>query len=104
MRTECSPEQYQFEAIGRGRVVAAMSRWVVAQDIPKPMDCPIKGNISSKGERIYHMPGGVYYDRTKIDPAKAERWFCSEAEAAAAGWRPSKRLPRRSTSGAPPSS
>ncbi len=68
-----------------------MSRWLVAQDIPKPMDCPIKGNISSKGERIYHVPGGQYYDRTKIDPAKGERWFCSEEEAAASGWRPSKR-------------
>ena len=55
------------------------------------MDCPIKGNISSKGERFYHVPGGQYYDRTKIDPAKGERWFCSEEEAAAAGWRPSKR-------------
>ncbi len=36
-------------------------------------------------------PGGQYYDRTKIDPSKGERWFCSEAEAIAAGWRRSKR-------------
>lgn len=54
-------------------------------------ECPIKGNISSKGERIYHMPGGGYYDRTKIDEAKGERWFCTEEEAVEAGWRPSKR-------------
>ncbi len=53
--------------------------------------CRIKGNISSKGERIYHVPGGQYYDRTKIDPSKGERWFCSGAEATAAGWRKSKR-------------
>ncbi len=53
--------------------------------------CPIKGNISRKGERIYHTPGGQYYDRTKIDLSKGERWFCSEAEARAAGWRKSKR-------------
>ncbi len=52
-----------------------------------PDQCRIKGNISRKGERIYHMPGGEWYDRTKIDPAKGERWFCSEAEAEAAGWR-----------------
>ena len=56
-----------------------------------PDQCRIKGNISSKGERIYHAPGGQYYDRTKIDPSKGERWFCSEAEAIAAGWRRSKR-------------
>jgi endonuclease YncB( thermonuclease family) len=52
--------------------------------------CVIKGNISSKGERIYHVPGGEYYDATKIDMAKGERWFCTEAEAMAAGWRKSK--------------
>jgi endonuclease YncB( thermonuclease family) len=53
--------------------------------------CLIKGNISSKGERIYHVPGGRWYEATKIDESKGERWFCSEAEAVAAGWRPAKR-------------
>ena len=52
--------------------------------------CTIKGNISSSGEGIYHVPGGQYYDRTKINTATGERWFCSEAEAVAAGWRKSK--------------
>jgi endonuclease YncB( thermonuclease family) len=52
--------------------------------------CRIKGNISSKGERIYHVPGGRWYDPTKIDAGAGERWFCTEAEARAAGWRPSK--------------
>jgi endonuclease YncB( thermonuclease family) len=51
--------------------------------------CVIKGNIS-KGERIYHVPGGRYYDATVIDAAKGERWFCTEAEAVAAGWRKAK--------------
>lgn len=46
----------------------------------------IKGNISSSGEKIYHLPGGAYYDNTK-----AEKWFKTEAEARAAGFRPSKR-------------
>jgi endonuclease YncB( thermonuclease family) len=53
--------------------------------------CAIKGNISSNGERIYHVPGGKWYDETKISESKGERWFCSEAEARAAGWRASKR-------------
>ena len=53
--------------------------------------CPIKGNIGQSGERIYHVPGGDFYDRTIIDLAKGERWFCSEAEARAAGWRRSRR-------------
>jgi hypothetical protein len=33
------------------------------------------------------VPGSPAYERTKIDEAKGERWFCSEAEARAAGWR-----------------
>jgi endonuclease YncB( thermonuclease family) len=53
--------------------------------------CNIKGNISADGERIYHMPGQKYYNATVINQAKGERWFCSEAEAIAAGWRRSKR-------------
>ncbi len=52
-----------------------------------PGQCRIKGNINRKGERIYHVPSGQWYDRSRIDPAKGERWFCSEAEARNAGWR-----------------
>jgi hypothetical protein len=56
----------------------------------KAGQCVIKGNISTKGERIYHMPGGEYCDATVIDTSKGERWFGTEAEAVAAGWRRSK--------------
>ena len=52
----------------------------------------IKGNISvSSGERIYHVPGGEFFDQTVIDESAGERWFCTEADAVAAGWRKSKR-------------
>ncbi|TIT01144.1 MAG: DUF4236 domain-containing protein [Mesorhizobium sp.] len=53
--------------------------------------CDIKGNISNKGVRIYHLPGQRFYDETVISPPKGERMFCSEDEARAAGWRRSKR-------------
>jgi micrococcal nuclease len=49
--------------------------------------CQIKGNINSKGERIYHAPGSSSYAATWISESKGERWFCSESEARAAGWR-----------------
>ncbi len=49
--------------------------------------CVIKGNVSSSGEKIYHVPGGGSYDVTVITASKGERWFCSEQEAEAAGWR-----------------
>jgi endonuclease YncB( thermonuclease family) len=50
-------------------------------------NCQIKGNINSKGERIYHVPGSRSYGATRINEAKGERWFCSEVEAREAGWR-----------------
>ncbi|MCW5715422.1 MAG: thermonuclease family protein [Bauldia sp.] len=57
---------------------------------PQPPDpaCAIKGNISGNGDRIYHLPGASGYDETVIRVEQGERWFCTEAEAAAAGWRP----------------
>jgi hypothetical protein len=60
--------------------------------IPPDPNCPIKGNIShtSRGEntgrRLYHLPGMQDYEDTVIDLSRGERWFCSEAEAIAAGW------------------
>lgn len=49
-------------------------------------DCRIKGNISGSG-RIYHLPGQKDYEKTRISTANGERWFCTEAQAKAAGWR-----------------
>ncbi|MFC0804800.1 succinoglycan biosynthesis protein exoi [Ensifer sp. P24N7] len=52
------------------------------------ISCDIKGNISiDSGERIFHVPGQEYYSETRIRPEYGERWFCSEEEAWAAGWR-----------------
>lgn len=61
------------------------ARWASAETTA-PEGCPIKGNISKSG-RIYHAPWSPWYSRTRINTAKGERWFCSEAEAVAAGWR-----------------
>ncbi len=59
--------------------------------VTKP-GCEIKGNISiESGRKLYHVSGMEDYDRTIIDPGKGEKWFCSESEAVAAGWR---RAPR----------
>lgn len=46
----------------------------------------IKGNISSSGEKIFHVPSGDYYDITE-----AEDTFCTKSAARAAGYRESKR-------------
>ena len=52
-----------------------------------PNGCGIKGNINRDGGRIYHLPGQQHYSRTRIITGTGERWFCSEADAQAAGWR-----------------
>lgn len=53
--------------------------------------CNIKGNISlNTGEKIYHVPGQMYYEQTQISEEYGERWFCTEEEAKASGWRKSK--------------
>lgn len=61
-------------------------RWTSAES-SAPEGCAIKGNVTRNG-RIYHMPWSPWYGQIRIDSAKGKRWFCSEAEALAAGWRP----------------
>lgn len=50
--------------------------------------CNIKGNISyNGGQHIFHVPGQRDYFQTRISYMDGERYFCSEDEARAAGWR-----------------
>lgn len=53
-----------------------------------PDGCPIKGQKPSSDKRVYVLPWSAQYDRVKVRVARGERWFCSEAEAQAAGWSP----------------
>ena len=62
------------------------NRWANAEQTA-PNGCAIKGNISSNGH-IYHMPWSPWYGKVRVETDKGERWFCSEADAVAAGWRP----------------
>jgi endonuclease YncB( thermonuclease family) len=55
-----------------------------------PDECPIKGQVSS-GEKRYLLPWSPNYDKVQIRPTRGERWFCSEQEALAAGWKPVER-------------
>lgn len=58
---------------------------------PPQAGCVIKGNINAKGRRIFHVPGQEDYAATRINTARGELWFCSAAEAQAAGWVAAKR-------------
>ncbi len=59
----------------------------VAQAEEAPNGCAIKGNVNANGH-IYHMPWSPWYDKVRISGHAGKRWFCSETEAVAAGWRP----------------
>lgn len=63
------------------------SRPATSSPSPASGSCKIKGNISATGEKIYHLPGSNSYERTVINEGAGERWFCSESDAVAAGWR-----------------
>lgn len=80
----------EFSVILSKSMAASGKNVVVVTPPPQPRG-RIKGNISTSGEKIYHVPGGAYYDDTIIDESKGERWFRTEAEARAAGWRKSQR-------------
>jgi endonuclease YncB( thermonuclease family) len=55
-----------------------------------PDGCPIKGLVTGR-ERVYVLPWSPDYERGRIQKARGERWFCSEQEALAAGWKPAVR-------------
>src|SRR3954471_14201049 len=55
---------------------------------PPSPECRIKGNVNQAGERIYHLPSSPDYHRIVMRLDRGKRWFCDEAEARAAGWRP----------------
>jgi len=90
-----------YVAAEKGAVLAGRGLWAFEMDLPStyrraaasvdelPSDCQIKGNITANG-RIYHMPHNRDYGRTRINEASGERWFCTEADARRAGWRPAR--------------
>lgn len=88
-----------YDLIEKQAAVAGVGLWGMTVQAPAAYrqsggdapagDCVIKGNISNSG-RIYHMPHNQDYGRTRVDAARGERWFCTEAEARAAGWRPAR--------------
>lgn len=81
------PDPTDFRAgLGEGAAatsfVASPAARVASAPPEQRSGCMIKGNINSRGDRIYHTPSSRSYSRTI-----AERMFCTEAEAQAAGFR-----------------
>jgi endonuclease YncB( thermonuclease family) len=51
-----------------------------------PDGCPIKGQVAGDS-KTYVMPWSPSYDGARVRTGRGERWFCSETEAQAAGWK-----------------
>ncbi|MEY2554685.1 MAG: hypothetical protein QOC57_2545 [Ilumatobacteraceae bacterium] len=64
------------------RATAPSERWVASVSGECPAGYPIKANDKS---RIFHVPGGRFYDRTV-----AERCYATQDDAVADGYRPAK--------------
>jgi hypothetical protein len=52
-----------------------------------PAGCVIKGNIGPGG-KFFLLPGDPRYKLAIIDPAKGERWFCTETDARSNDFQP----------------
>jgi hypothetical protein len=50
----------------------------------------IKGVTMPNGVKTYYLPESYFYEGTVVDQAKGDRYFCSAAEALAAGFTPGK--------------
>jgi hypothetical protein len=68
----------------------SLSVLLAPAEVPPDPACTIKGNVNRKGDRIFHVPGQRDYERINMKPIE-KRWFCSEEEALAAGWRKAQR-------------
>ena len=55
-----------------------------------PDGCPIKGQVTGQ-ERVYVLPGTPSYERLRVLTARGDRWFCSEQDAASAGFKAAQR-------------
>ena len=49
-------------------------------------EAKIKGNISRDGRKIYHEPGGQYYNSVVVNPKEGEKYFKTKDDAEKAGF------------------
>ena len=79
--------------LGAFKVPVGAQRLLISPKLvssPPIPSCSIKANLGRDG-CIYHIPGEHSYSRLEMNSTKQRRWFCTEAEAEAAGCRKSKR-------------
>ena len=50
----------------------------------------IKGVVIPNGGKVYYLPESYYYESTSVDKTRGDQYFCTAAEALAAGFTPGK--------------
>lgn len=60
--------------------------WQACAPDPK-LGCQIKGNLDRLDKRWYHLPTFRHYDQVVINLEHGDRWFCTEEQAQAAGFK-----------------
>lgn len=80
--------QYQAELIAAAQT-AHQNRIGLWRDCSEDqkLGCLIKGNLDPSDRRFYHLPGFRHYSQVTMNLDKGDRWFCSEREAIAAGFK-----------------
>ena len=54
------------------------------------IDCPVKGNVNRKVQRIYHVKGWRDHSKVRINKVEGDRCFKTIEEAVNAGFRPAQ--------------
>ena len=83
------------QVLGAGHVTSADAARALTLSAfgasPPAPDCAIKGNINWSGVCVFHRPAGRWYRQIHLVRQQGDRWFCTAAEARAAGCRETRR-------------
>jgi len=87
-----APDQYletmkQAGSVARDQKIGIFTPFCYQPTPPDPK-CKIKGNHDEKSQtaKVYFKPSCAYYDSVVVEKYLGEQWFCTEAEAVAAGY------------------
>lgn len=88
------PEMKNATKQAREKQVGVFSGLCTQEANPNNPQCAIKANVTTHGRPTYHFPGCQTYSTTKLELHHGDRWFCTEKEAKAAGFRKAQTCPR----------
>lgn len=80
--------RYQAGLVEAAQVAHEEGKGLWSTCAPDPeIGCQIKGNLDKWDHRWYHLPNFRHYHQITINLERGDRWFCSEEEAIAAGFK-----------------